>query len=524
MVVSVTWFHWNMRDFSPLAFFVHCCFCLLAFRDCAFVLFFCSGSAPLRKLWNALLTVAGHDSFEDARATLLLALLKAKNGPAFGVRNPEQQRVPVLGLLDGGQTRSMLSWHQLQQQQKKKVAAEAGGTTGTTTSSASSSDGISSTDSNDAILYASAVGVSVGNNGSGSMDDCCDDADTGIAGAAVVANSSGGSGARESVQARHVVTSCMGGNARTSYHPSGAETVDSICRVIAEHGAGVRAQMQMHGGGGGGGIQGAGVQGAVTGAEVGPEARSSISSSDGTATYKVDLVHNAHSEAAAVPLSSWVRLRNHVMSHGKDRQTLTLAAAAISASPAATAVGAPALSSNSVADSEKQQQQQQQQQQHLLDVHVPRKVYLFGNISLQSIVVEREVGGGAGAGAGIAGTLEEQVRQKAHAATATAQQVLRYVEQVQAAVRSARGCSQAAVEAGAAGLAETGNCEVGGASPDTLLLITVQDSIQPVVELLQRKRLVMRNPMASAVWGPQDEMRLKDLRRHNLAYMCAKIV
>eukprot|EP01032_Pedospumella_encystans_P015402 gene15402-17618_t len=45
-------------------------------------------------------TAKGHDSTEDAKAALQLALLKGANGPLFGVKNPDQQRFPLMSVLD----------------------------------------------------------------------------------------------------------------------------------------------------------------------------------------------------------------------------------------------------------------------------------------------------------------------------------------------------------------------------------------------------------------------------------------
>ena len=55
---------------------------------------------------------SGHDSTEDAKAALQLALLKAANGPLFGVRKPDFQRCALLGVLDGQTTAALLVWQQ----------------------------------------------------------------------------------------------------------------------------------------------------------------------------------------------------------------------------------------------------------------------------------------------------------------------------------------------------------------------------------------------------------------------------
>jgi hypothetical protein len=64
----------------------------------------------------------------------------------------------------------------------------------------------------------------------------------------------------------------------------------------------------------------------------------------------------------------------------------------------------------------------------------------------------------------------------------------------------------------------------GPAGGSTLLLITAQDSLQPVWALMQRKRLLSRAAMATAMWSPDDELRLREARKHNLAFMCASVL
>lgn len=53
-----------------------------------------------------------HDSIEDAKATLQLALLKMEKGPLFGIKDPEQQKIPLLQQLDESKTQSMLCWQE----------------------------------------------------------------------------------------------------------------------------------------------------------------------------------------------------------------------------------------------------------------------------------------------------------------------------------------------------------------------------------------------------------------------------
>ena len=54
---------------------------------------------------------SGHDSVEDAKCAMQLALLKAANGAMFGVKNADQMRYPVLSVLDQATTNSWLFWH-----------------------------------------------------------------------------------------------------------------------------------------------------------------------------------------------------------------------------------------------------------------------------------------------------------------------------------------------------------------------------------------------------------------------------
>jgi len=58
----------------------------------------------------------------------------------------------------------------------------------------------------------------------------------------------------------------------------------------------------------------------------------------------------------------------------------------------------------------------------------------------------------------------------------------------------------------------------------TLLVVTAQESHAPVLALIQRKRVLSKATMAAAMWSAEDEMKLKELRKHNLAYMAAAIV
>lgn len=58
----------------------------------------------------------------------------------------------------------------------------------------------------------------------------------------------------------------------------------------------------------------------------------------------------------------------------------------------------------------------------------------------------------------------------------------------------------------------------------TLLVVTAQETHAPVLALIQRKRVLSKASMATAMWSSEDELKLKELRKHNLAYMAAAIV
>lgn len=61
-------------------------------------------------------------------------------------------------------------------------------------------------------------------------------------------------------------------------------------------------------------------------------------------------------------------------------------------------------------------------------------------------------------------------------------------------------------------------------APGTLLLVTAQESLHPVLALIKRKRLLGKATMAAAMWSAEEELFLKDRRKHNLAYMSATII
>jgi hypothetical protein len=58
----------------------------------------------------------------------------------------------------------------------------------------------------------------------------------------------------------------------------------------------------------------------------------------------------------------------------------------------------------------------------------------------------------------------------------------------------------------------------------TLLMVTAQDTLQPVLALMARKRALSKNTLATAMWGADDELRLRELRKHNLAYLAVEIL
>jgi len=63
-----------------------------------------------------------------------------------------------------------------------------------------------------------------------------------------------------------------------------------------------------------------------------------------------------------------------------------------------------------------------------------------------------------------------------------------------------------------------------GQSSGTLLLVTAQESLSHVLALIQRKRVLSKATMAAAMWSADDELRLRELRKHNLAFMTTAIV
>ena len=70
-----------------------------------------SGAAGTSTGVIAAAAVPGHDSVEDAKAALNLALLKAEKGPMFGVKDAEGERVPLAGLFPADRTQTLLAWH-----------------------------------------------------------------------------------------------------------------------------------------------------------------------------------------------------------------------------------------------------------------------------------------------------------------------------------------------------------------------------------------------------------------------------
>lgn len=56
-----------------------------------------------------------------------------------------------------------------------------------------------------------------------------------------------------------------------------------------------------------------------------------------------------------------------------------------------------------------------------------------------------------------------------------------------------------------------------------LILVTAQDTLQPVLALMTRKRALSKNTMATAMWGAADELRLREMKKHNLAYLAVDI-
>jgi hypothetical protein len=121
---------------------------------------------------------------------------------------------------------------------------------------------------------------------------------------------------------------------------------------------------------------------------------------------------------------------------------------------------------------------------------VPKNRYLFGNICYHA------AGSGSGNGNGAAVSAEESEK---------------FAHDLRAQVQRVRdACSALSAEGTSAG--------------STLLLVTAQDSLQPVLALMQRKRLLSRAAMATAMWSPEDELRLREARKHNLAFMCAAVL
>jgi hypothetical protein len=57
-----------------------------------------------------------------------------------------------------------------------------------------------------------------------------------------------------------------------------------------------------------------------------------------------------------------------------------------------------------------------------------------------------------------------------------------------------------------------------------LLLVTSQSTIEPVLELLKKKRLCLKNSMSTMIWSAAKELQLKELRKHNLAYLHATVI
>jgi hypothetical protein len=57
-----------------------------------------------------------------------------------------------------------------------------------------------------------------------------------------------------------------------------------------------------------------------------------------------------------------------------------------------------------------------------------------------------------------------------------------------------------------------------------LIIITSQVTIEPVLELLKKKRLCLKNSMSTMIWSATKELQLKELKKHNLAYLHATVI
>lgn len=315
---------------------------------------------------------AGHDSTEDARAALQLAMLKVTNGPLFGVRKPDQQRCPVLGVLDAATTSAVLVWQSAASTGAAAVQTSATAVTSTVTTEVTTTPESTTVSTTLAVVLESeshSVGGAEGN-----------------------ANSS------------HSPESCVGGNAVIRHASSAAQVVELLCEELT------------------------------------------TSPSEAALHHEVTTTD----DKAAGPISSWVPAES-----SNSSSTCTVAA------PAAPEVTVEALA-------------------------VPKNRYLFGNICYHAA-------------------------SSGNDAAESAQEDEQFAHDLRAQIQRIRDACTTLSAAGPSG-------------GSTLLLITAQDSLQPVLALMQRKRLLSRATMAAAMWSPEEELRLREARKHNLAFMCASVL
>lgn len=338
----------------------------------------------------------GHDSTEDAKAALQLAMLKAANGPLFGVKKPDQQRCPVLGVLDSDTTDAVLFW-----QDKKRVGVNAKVLETDQTKIAKS------------IIEVVAVNANICENVEAHVKQSASALSISATAAAVIEEEIG-----HSVNLADV---CVGGNATSRVVNTSWEVVNGICGEIRSR----------------------------------RSSCFSISTTD---------------DKSAGPVASWV---------GKA-----------TCAPTCQTVAVDGVKSFAKAVE--------------CSLSVPKCMYFFGNLTHPTVTsyAAATVATTASSSAStvLAGQSVLSEKEKEFASTLNAQ-----IEKIRAI------CAE-----------DSSNPHLG--SGNTLLLVTAQDSLDPVLSLLHRKRTLSRATMATAMWSAEEEMNLREMRKHNIAYLSASVL
>lgn len=330
-----------------------------------------------------------------------LALLKAANGPLFGVKNPDQQRYPLMGLLDHGTSNAALIWHTLAPVQNVRslpmlaradIAVDGGNAVVAQREEAEDPECVVDDDTEPLPLEQDHSTTVTVQESSTHTETTAGETESTCALSSCVTTVGGHSATGETTEhhSAYGPESCAGGNAVTLHSPCGDDVITSICHHVEMHQR---------------------------------EAK----------YFEVCTVD----DKSAGPVSSWVE-KTHIDAHKSADATVEV-------------------------------------------IKVPQRCFVFGHIAYSEVRC-----GACGENGAFVTNLRAQI------------------ERIRAAVVAAdETCSQA---------------------PGTLLLVTVQESLQPVLAMIKRKRLLSKATMAAAMWTAAEELLLKDRRKHNLAHMCATII